>query len=222
METIKIKVTEVNQVTHDTYMFKTTKPEGYEFEPGQATELSLLREGWEEEKRPFTFTSLPNQDFLEFVIKTYPSHDGVTEQLSDVKVRDEFEIGEAWGAINYKGEGTFLAGGAGVTPFISILRDLKQKGKVGNNQLIFANKTEKDIILHDELKDILNGNLINILSDEEKQEYHHGLIDKEFIQEHVDDFDKKFYVCGPPEFNDKMNKDLKELGANPDSLVFEG
>ena len=222
METIKIKVTEVNQVTHDTYMFKTTKPEGYKFEPGQATELSLLREGWKEEKRPFTFTSLPNQDFLEFVIKTYPSHDGVTEQLSDVKVRDEFEIGEAWGAINYKGEGTFLAGGAGVTPFISILRDLKQKGKVGNNQLIFANKTEKDIILQDELSDILNGNFINILSDEDKQDYHHGLIDKEFIQEHVDDFDKKFYVCGPPEFNDAMNKDLKELGANPDSLVFEG
>ena len=54
----------------------------------------------------------------------------------------------------YKGKGVFIAGGAGVTPFISIFRDLKKQNKIGNNILIFSNKTEADIILKDEFVEL--------------------------------------------------------------------
>jgi len=218
------KITDIEEVTHDVRKITFEKPEGFEFEPGQATEVAIDKDGWRDEKRPFTFTSLNEEDHLQFVIKMYPDHDGVTEQIGNLKVGDSLIIDEPWGTIQYDGEGVFLAGGAGVTPFIAILRDLYKKGEIGNNKLIFSNKTEKDIILKEEFEEMLGDNFINVITDEEPEGDHvflDGFIDKEFLESQIDDFDQPFYVCGPMPFNEAIMGYLKELGADPDALVFE-
>ncbi len=133
-------------------------------------------------------------------------------------------VDDAWGTIQYDGEGVFIAGGAGVTPFIAILRDLNKNGEIGNNTLIFSNKTEKDIILQKEFEDILGNQFINVITDEEPSGDHvflDGFIDKEFLASLINDFDQPFYVCGPGPFNDAIMGYLKELGADPEALVFE-
>ena len=218
-----IKILEVEEVTHDVKKFTLEKPDGYTFTPGQATEVSIDKEGWREEKRPFTFTSLNEDEHLEFVIKIYPDHNGVTEQIGKLKKGDSFIIGDAWGAIQYKGEGVYLAGGAGVTPFISILRDLNKKGEIGRNTLIFSNTTDRDIILQEEFEEMLGDQCINVITDEPTEDhiFLDGYIDKEFLDSHIDDFSQPFYVCGPDPFNKSMIRHLKELGADPDALVFE-
>jgi len=218
-----IKILEVEEVTHDVKKFTLEKPDGYTFTPGQATEVSIDKEGWREEKRPFTFTSLNEDEHLEFVIKIYPDHNGVTEQIGKLKKGDSFIIGDAWGAIQYKGEGVYLAGGAGVTPFISILRDLNKKGEIGRNTLIFSNTTDRDIILQEEFQEMLGDQFINVITDEPTDDhiFLDGYIDREFLDSHIDDFSQPFYVCGPDPFNKSMIKHLKELGADPDALVFE-
>ena len=97
------------------------KPEGFEFLPGQAVELAIDQENWQEEKRPFTMTSLPSDPRLEFIVKSYPTeqfpdHDGMTEHLgADINVGDRVLFGDPWGAIQYQGPGVFIAGGAGMT-----------------------------------------------------------------------------------------------------------
>ena len=150
-----VKILSIEPITHDVLRIRTEKPNGLTFVPGQATEIFLTKDGWEDEGRPFTFTSLPKDDYLEFTIKTYPDHKGVTNELLHLKNKDELIVNDVFGAIQYKGEGTFVAGGAGVTPFISILRDLKSKNKLGNNKLIFANRTNADIILNEEMQQLL-------------------------------------------------------------------
>src|SRR6185503_12929638 len=140
--------------------------------PGQATEVAINKNGWREEKRPFTFTSLPMHSYLEFTIKTYRERKGVTKELLNLKKNDELILHEVFGAISYKGEGVFIAGGAGVTPFISIFRHLQANGNIGSNVLVFANKTKKDIILEQEFKNLLGDAFINILSDEKIEGYH--------------------------------------------------
>jgi ferredoxin-NADP reductase len=222
METYQLSILDINAVTHDTYAFKIEKPKGYTFVPGQATELSILKEGWADVKRPFSFTSLPEDDFLEFTIKTYDDHEGVTKRLGNAQVGDKVEIGDAWGAIAYEGEGVFLAGGAGITPFISILRDLRQKNEIGNNRLIFANKTNDDIILFEELKTILGHKFQNIIENQKDSAYDRGRIDKKYLMENINNFKSQhFYVCGPEGFIKAVNSALKDLGANPEALVFE-
>jgi ferredoxin-NADP reductase len=64
---------------------------------------------------------LPADDYLEFTIKMY-DNPPASPTAKICTGGDEFEISDAWGAIEYKGEGVFIAGGAGVTPFISIFR----------------------------------------------------------------------------------------------------
>lgn len=219
-----LRINDVLPITHDVKRFRFDKPEGYEFEPGQATEVSIDKEGWRDEKRPFTFTSLNEDEYLEFTIKIYPDHDGVTEQIGKLEVGDSFIIDEPWGTIQYKGEGTFLAGGAGVTPFIAIFRDLYKRGEIGDNTLIFSNTTEKDIILKEEFEQMLGDKFINVITDKEPEGEHiflDGYIDKDFLDSELEDFKQPFYVCGPQDFNKNMMEYLKELGADPDALVFE-
>ena len=51
----------------------------------------------------FTFTGLNDDPFLQFTIKGYPDHHGVTDQLHKLKPGDEIIIHDVWGAIEYRG-----------------------------------------------------------------------------------------------------------------------
>jgi ferredoxin-NADP reductase len=216
-----VSLREIIKRTHNVNTYRVDKPGGFQFEPGQATDLSLRIPGWESEKRPFTFTALPQDNFLEFTIKSYDDHDGVTHQLHSLKPGDQFEISDAWGAIHYEGEGVFIAGGAGVTPFIAILRNLHHQGKIGKNRLLFSNKTDADIILRNEFEQMLGRNIINVITQDKKSPFYRDKIDKAFLEQNAAPFNQHFYVCGPDPFNEAMLQYLKELGATAESLVFE-
>ncbi|MBZ9627395.1 flavodoxin reductase [Psychroflexus sp. CAK1W] len=219
MNTLKIK--SIEKITHDVLQVKTNKPSNLEFKPGQATELFINKEGWKEEGRPFTFTSLPEDKDLEFVIKTYPDHNGVTEQLLDLNEGDELLQNEVFGNIYFRGKGTFIAGGAGLTPLIAILRDRDKHGENEDNKLIFSNKTKGDIILKEELENMLGDQFVNILSEENTDDYPHGHIDKDFLKDHILKLDQKFYVCGPPPMIENVVKDLKDIGVDDDNIILE-
>lgn len=223
MEEHIVTINKIQNVTHDVKQFNYEKPDGYEFMPGQATEVSINKEGWKEANHPFTFTCLNEDPYLQFTIKIYNDHNGLTKQIGKLQEGDQFIIHDVWGTINYKGPGVFLAGGAGVTPFIAIFRQLAKDGEIDGNKLIFSNKTEDDIILHDEFADILGDNFIPVITDEptDNHIFLDGFIDKDFLEKQIDDFDQPFYVCGPPKFIDAMLDYLKELGADPEGLVFE-
>jgi len=220
MNTLEIKT--IEKITPDVLQIRTNKPEGLEFKPGQATELFIKKENWEEQGRPFTFTSLPDDSYLEFVIKTYTSHDGVTDKLLDLKVGDELLQNEIFGNIYFRGEGTFIAGGAGLTPLIAILRDRQRNGGNETNKLIFANKTSKDIILKDELREMLSDRFINILSDEKTEEFAYGHIDESFLKQHIINLNQKFYVCGPDPMIESVVSDLKALDVEAENIIVEG
>ncbi len=216
-----VKIKSIYKITHDVLQIVTEKPLYFTFIPGQATEVSINKNGWKEEKRPFTFTSLPGSDYIEFIIKTYSSHKGVTNKLLQLKNDDELILHDVFGAIAYKGEGVFIAGGAGVTPFISICRHLQVKKETGNNKLIFANKTKADIILEKEFTEILGNNFINILSEEKADGYAEGQITEDFIKKSIDGINKIFYLCGPPPMMDAIEEQLSNLQVNKNSIVKE-
>lgn len=216
-----VKIKSVNHVTHDVLRFKTEKPDNYSFAPGQATRVAINKDGWEKKKRPFTFTNLPNEDHLEFTIKTYPAHEGVTNELLSLKPGDELIIGDVWGTINYKGEGVFIAGGAGVTPFISIFRFLDAENKLENSKLIFANKTAQDIINKDEFEKMLGENFINILSDDKSEEFEHGLINEEFLKKQGVNEHEYIYLCGPMPMMKSIEEQLGNLNVKKESIIKE-
>jgi ferredoxin-NADP reductase len=217
----RVRIIDTEDVTHNVRRFKFERPAGFDFEPGQATEVAIDRDRWREEKRPFTFTGLRDWDHLEFTIKIYSDHDGVTNQLRGLKAGDALLIDDPWGTIQYKGKGTFIAGGAGITPFIAILRDLADKGGIAGHRLIFSNRGERDIIMRDTWEAMDGLDCLFVVTDEPASKFAAGRIDEDFLKRNVKDFGQHFYVCGPDKMVTDVNDALRQLGAEPDALVFE-
>jgi ferredoxin-NADP reductase len=217
MEEYEITISKIDKITHDVFQLTTEKPADYNFTPGQATEVSIDKDGWEKEKRPFTFTSLPTDAYLEFIIKSYPNHNGVTEQIAKLKAGDHLLIGEAWGAITYQRPGTFIAGGAGITPFISIFRDLEKKDAVSGNRLIFSNKTKGDIILPNYWEQLLDENYHPVLTEKESGKR----VDKDFLKKLDLKEDEQIYLCGPPAMVEDLTEACKALGLDTNNVVLE-
>jgi ferredoxin-NADP reductase len=126
-----------------------------------------------------------------------------------------------WGAITYKGRGVFIAGGAGITPFISIFRQLEKDKNLEGHKLIFSNKTSEDVILRDEFEPMLGDNFINVLTREKVIGFIDKRIDKELLKSVVRNFSQHFYVCGPEEFTKNIQGMLVELGADAQTVVIE-
>jgi len=164
---------------------------------------------------------------LEFIIKSYPigqnpKHSGMMEHLGrDIEVGDSLLFGDAWGAIAYRGPGVFIAGGAGITPFIAILRQQEQEGKLAGNQLFISNQKADEVILEDELTRLLGADAVFTLTQEQHRDYEHGRINRNWLESRIDHFDQPFYLCGPPEMVKEFTKVLNAIGATIDSLVFE-
>lgn len=216
-----ITIRSIEPLTHDVRRYRCDKPDGYSYRPGQATEVRIDRDGWRDEPRPFTFTSLPDADHLEFTIKSYPDHHGVTEQIGHLEPGDRLIIGDAWGAITDKGPGTFIAGGAGVTPFIAIIRQREADGTLDGCRLIFSNLTEDDIIMRDDFEGMRGLETTLLVTEQPDSPLAADLLDKAALDRLIDDFDQRFYVCGPPQMVDSLIAALESLGASADAVTFE-
>ena len=218
--THNIVLKDVVPLTHDTNRYIFSRPANFDFVPGQATELAIDAEGWRDEGRPFTFTSQPDDHNLEFTIKSYPEHDGVTEKLAELTAGATAEMDTPFGAIRDHGPGVFLAAGAGITPFIPILRKHDREGHM-NCTLIFSNKTEADIIMRGEWEAMQGLNTVFTVTDEDSDTLETGQVDKAFLERHVSDFEQTFYLCGPQAFVDDVRDALQSLGAKKDKIVTE-
>ena len=217
-----VKILNISKVTHNVRRYEVEKPEGFRFEPGQATELSIDRNGWREKKNPFTFTALNDWDHLEFTIKSYFDHDGVTRQLWELNPGDRLILRDPWGTITYRGPGTFIAGGAGVTPFIAILRQLEKDGKLAGHRLIVSNHRADDIILRDEFEAMEGLEVTWTLTDDPNATgVLHERIDETFLKRHVRDISQNFYLCGPDPMVKELRGTLEGLGASTEALTWE-
>jgi hypothetical protein len=215
----KLKILSTHFITHDVKRFVMEKPKGFEYSPGQSANISINQSGWEEQIRPYTFTSLQHYDYLEFIVKINDGHNGVSSQLDKLKTGDELLLHGVFGTIKYKGPGIFIAGGTGITPFIAIFRALFESGNLRNLALLYSNKTKEDIILHDELVAMLGPAYKNVFTREGVIGFRERRIDRKFLIETIGSFDSRFYVCGPQQFTEDVCEALVSLGADPEFLV---
>ena len=223
--TFKVDILESEMLNHNVKRFVTTRPENYNYEPGQAAELTLTREGYRGEPRPFTFTSIPEDENLEFIIKLYYDRDGVTDEMSSVEKGEQFELSEPKGALRYEGPGVFIAGGAGITPFVSMFRQLKAEGELDQSVLWFSNQTPQDLFLEQELKETFTepGALTLLVSEAPADsEYTVGKIDQAFLEQNSNRLQEGFvYVCGPPEMTEEIIGLVQDLGVEEQMIVSE-
>ena len=214
-----VRVLKTEFLIHNVKRFVVEKPAGYKFASGQATDVSINKPELKNESRPFSFTSVDQSPELEFTIKIYTGHNGITEKLGQIDAGDELILHNVFGTITYHGPGLFIAAGAGITPFITILRQLKLDQHLEGNTLLFANRTSKDIILKEELKEMLGENYLDIIEEQDHSSAKQ-FIDKELLKKYIK-AGQYYYICGPDKFTEIMVKNLQDLGIDNSKIIIE-
>ena len=167
-------------------------------------------------------TSQPEDaDRVEFVIKSYPDHDGVTEQIAGMQPGDRVLAEEPAGAITDHGAGVFIAGGAGVTPFIPILRRRAREDTLSGCRLVYSNATEADIILREEWEGMDGLDTVWTITDQEDTDLPKTKVDKAFLQKVLTDTAQPFYICGPKAMVNDVRDALTEIGVAKDNIITE-
>ncbi|MBI6629434.1 FAD-binding oxidoreductase [Pontibaca salina] len=210
----------IEPVTHDTYHLVFDRPDGFEYTPGQGVELHVLKDGWEDKGRPFTPVTLPHEPTLEFVIKSYPDRHGVTEQIGKMQPGDEMKMKGPFGAISDHGPGIFIAGGAGITPMIAVLRQqLHENGTLEGSTLVFANKTENDIIWRDKFEAMRGLNTAFVV-DEAGASVPQQRLERDYLSQFAG-ANSRCYLCGPPPMMKAVRQALDDLGVKDENIIQE-
>jgi len=209
-------------VTHDVKRFLMERPEGFSWTPGQGVEVVIDEPGWrDEEGRPFTPTCLVSDRVLEFTIKRYKDHAGVTDRLHTLQAGAKLLLSKPFGTISYQGAGTFIAAGAGITPFLAIFRQLAADKGLAGSRLFYSNKTPSDVIYENELCHYFDERCLLTCTRANSPGYDDRHIDARYLKEKISDLRQHFYVCGPDAFVEDVNAALAEMGVEAQSLVFE-
>ncbi|XP_045459547.1 NADH-cytochrome b5 reductase 3-like isoform X2 [Melitaea cinxia] len=195
--------------------------------------------------------------YVDLVIKVYfknvhpkfPEGGKMSQYLDNMKLGETIDVRGPSGRLQYAGNGLFLikklrkdppikvpvtklnmiAGGTGITPMLQLIRQIcKDASDSTEMRLIFANQTEQDILLRDELEKYQSEHPENfklwytIDRANEGWKYSVGFINDEMIKEHLfpPGDDVIVLMCGPPPMiNFACNPALEKLGY-PENLRF--
>ena len=114
-----------------------------------------------------------------------------------------------------------LAGGSGITPFLSMAYALRDGDEDFEMTLIYGSRTEDDILFRKELDEISAAcskvKVVHVLSDERKKGFEHGFITADLIKKYASE-DSSIFICGPEAMYRFVGNEVAKLGL-PRRLV---
>ena len=155
---LSLQVSHIQTETPSTKTFRMIPAEGGlpPFQAGQYVALQVDVEGIRT-NRPLSIASTPNQTaYYDLTVKRVPGGLVSNYLLDTLQVGDRLTSSAPDGCFVYNpllhGQRlVFIAGGSGITPFMSMIRDVSDRGLKRHITLIYGNRTEDDIIYHEEL-----------------------------------------------------------------------
>jgi len=231
-----LRVSDIKQLSSDTKLFRFTSANPNKplapFRAGQYIGLTVEINGVRT-SRPFSIASSPNQlSFYELGIRIKEGGFVSPFLVENLKVGDVLEASEPLGNLFYNPlfhgkDLVFIAGGSGITPFISMLKDISEKDIPLNIWLIFGCVTEKDILFRVELDEIQkrrpNVHVRYILSEPEANwKGECGFISRDKILNEIGAIEKKyFYVVGNQAMYQFVREELTTLGISQHRIYYE-
>jgi ferredoxin-NADP reductase len=231
-----LRVTDIKDLSNDTKLFrfisaKPNKPLA-PFRAGQYIGLIVEINGVRT-SRPFSIASSPNQlVYYELGVKRKEGGFVSIYLLDNLKIGDILEATEPLGDLYYNRtfhgkELVFIAGGSGITPFISMLKNIAEQNLKLKVWLFFGCLSEDDILFKDELEDIQsrrpNIKIQYILSEPGPNWVgKSGFITKDKILDEIINIDNKFfYIVGNRAMYSFIQEQMKELEVPRHRVIYE-
>ena len=219
-------VVEVTQEAADIWSvyFEGTK---FSYKPGQFLMIQLMRKGKRSSSHPFTISSSPTRETLAITPKELGDF---TSTIKETRVGDQAFIDAPYGVFSFldyeTDELVFIAGGIGITPFMSMLRymaDMQLKKKV---TLFWANKNKNNLCFQDELAKLQEEmhafTTVLVMSGEKDWPGEQGRINGKLLQKYLPHLERQdFFVCGPPPMSRAVRAELEKLKIPPLKIHFE-
>jgi ferredoxin-NADP reductase len=221
-------------VAEGTMAFHFERPPGFDFKAGQAVEL-LLPDPANPGKdfgHAFSIVSAPHED--ELVIATRMRDSSYKKVLKALAPGAGVRLDGPFGSLTLHNKrsraAVFIAGGIGITPFMSIVRDATHRRLPQQIVLLYSNRRPEDGAFVAELQALERSNanfrLVATMTDMEHSavawDGERRLIDAAFVREAVGALpDPIFYVAGPPAMVEAVRKTLAEAGVDSDDIRSE-
>ena len=221
----RIKLKRIDTETEDTFTLVFDRPKWLRFKPGQFCFLRIDCKGLYA-RHPFTIASEPQDQELRFTIKNTGRFTNVAKNLnSGSYVNIDGPFGK-FGISNTYHDIVMIAGGVGITPFISMVDNLIKTNDNRNIILLYGSQKYDNIIFKDKIDKIKNKNFkkLYILSEDENigDFCEKGFLNKTILDNHVIKFHKsKFYICGPEIMKKAVNSYLYDFGVLQENIISE-
>jgi len=224
--TLNLRLSETWKETSSTTSFRFVSEDGYlpPFQAGQYINIFVEIDGIRT-SRPYSISSQPNQTgYYDITVRRVEQGFVSTYLLDEAKIGDSFQSTSPSGQFCHNslfhGDNlVFIAGGSGITPFMSMIREVTDKDLRRQIRLIYGSRVEDDIVFGTELKErsSRHHNLtINTVISEPPEGYDGatGFITADLIKKLVGKTeDKTFYVCGPEAMYTFVLGELEKLGV---------
>ena len=187
------------------------------FTAGQFGFIHILGKIIKDEEHPFSFTSDPNSEELSLAIKQVGDY---TKELDKLEIGTPVEVEGPFGIFSYKNSKhtnqIWIAGGIGITPFLSMLQDIKNESNY-KVDLYYCVKNESEAVFLDQISNLAKTvRVIPFYSEKE------GHITATEIAKRSNGLENKdIFVCAPPAMIKDLKKQFISLGVNPDSIKSE-
>ncbi|MEG1104163.1 MAG: iron-sulfur cluster-binding domain-containing protein [Oscillospiraceae bacterium] len=222
---LELVVSAITDTGKNAKILRLSSKNGYlpPFEAGQYVNLFTEIDGVRT-SRPYSISSSPRQRAY-YEITVAATKDGFVSDyfLNNVKTGDCFLANGPAGVFRFQPvfhskKSLFLAGGSGITPFMSMLREIIDAGLDRDVVMLYGCRCEDAALYHDELcayaaaNDNFAYHLV-VSDDAEKWKGEKGFINEELIKRLVPDFaERTCYICGPQIMNDFCKNELENMG----------
>jgi ferredoxin-NADP reductase len=225
-DSLVVKVADIIQETPTTKTFRLVSESNDlpPFQAGQYLSLFIEIQGIRT-SRPYSISSPPNQiAYYDITVKQVPNGLVSTFLLHQIGIGDTLEISGPQGnfyfnPLIHEKNMICIAGGSGITPFMSMIREIADRGLSRNVTLFYGNRHADDIVFHEQLTRISDRfdriRYIPVL-EEASEDYQGqcGLITADLIKEAAGGSERAtFFLCGPQGMYDFCLPQIQQLGV---------
>lgn len=223
------------EVAEGTMAFHFEKPPQFDFKPGQAADVTLPNPpetDSEGNTRTFSIASSPFENQLIFATRMRDT--AFKRSLKRVPLGTPVKIDSAMGSFtlhkNSAKPAVFLAGGIGITPFLSILRQADHDRLSHKLYLFYSNRRPEDAPFLEALQMLEKSNpnfqlistMTGMAQSQREWKGETGLINKEMLSKHLTNLQGPiYYLAGPPAMVTGMRKMLVGAGVDEDDIRSE-
>jgi len=216
MSTYDVKLLARHEIADGTMEFHFTRPDGFDFKAGQAIELVLPEPAG---GHAFSLVNAPSEG--ELVVATRMRDSAYKRALRALAIGACVKVDGPFGSLtlhrNPSRAAVFIAGGIGITPFMSIVRNAVEECLKHPMALVYSNRRARDAAYLDELRSIENLRLVATLTEEGG-----GFVDAAMIRRAAEGLPAPiFYVAGPPAMVEAMKAVLEKAGVEDTDVRSE-